>query len=222
MRLLVGVATALLVLSGCGSDWESTDETPKGAALGLPTTVAGDGVLQGGVDVEIGVYVADAKECYATTARTREFDLGGDNSDPDDMIATSVRIGDVNRIAVRHGEFFRPGACSPWVLEDGSGPRLPDPATRAGACVVLTGRDDLVQQAVRVLEDSPGADEATADGYEAQDLLMTVVYSRTPGLWSLVGEMVDYLDAPKYFVKDGKITADVRETIRKIEVLCDR
>lgn len=226
MRRAVVLVIALLVLGGCGSDGRtgagsgSAVDRPTGS--GLPTTVTAGGAYEGGVDIEVGVYVAEGKECFGSTARTREFELGGDGDDIDDMIATSVRIGDVNRIDVRHGEFFRPGTCGPWVREDGSRPRLPDPATRAGACVVLTGEDDLVQRAVGALEEAPAADQATRDGYEVQDLLMAVVYSRTPKLWDLAGEMVDYLDAPKYFVKNGKVTATVRETVAKIDALCGR
>lgn len=193
---------------------------PPGAprATGLP----GPGPFEGGVDIPDGVYTAHGADCFADTARTRTFDLTADNEGDDDLIAASGLVRGVQRIAVHRGEFLRVDSACRWQLEDRAHP-TPDPETLAGGCTILVS-DGLVRQAVAWLL-NPQRDHAA--GFVLQDRLMAVVYGErltsgphTTVLWKPAGDLVDFIDAPSFFITDGVLDPRVTRAVARINRRC--
>lgn len=190
-----------------------------------PYSITGAGPYEVGVDMEPGVYVG-GRNCLGSTANSANYDPGAEDPQDDLFISSSLLVGDVQRIEVHRGEFFRSDECAGWRREDGSQPRTPDPATIEGACAILR-QGQLIQSAINAIEASPAAEEATRDGYEIQDALTSIVFStvRASGppkqLGNEVGEFVDYLDAPTYFVNaDGMVEGKVRRSAERISSIC--
>jgi len=176
---------------------------------------------QAGVDIEPGVYLSRSKRpvCLAVVARTADYDILADDSDPDGFLRTAAPVGDALRVVVNRGEFVR-SYCGRWTREDPESPdRTADPATNEGACTILLGKDDLAARAVRAVAGSrtrPGADIA-----DLQDRLMAIVLPRNEPISDLAGTMVDYLDDPKgWSSAEGKADPKVLATVAKVRSVC--
>lgn len=210
---VLALATALLV-AGCGSSGDE-DRTGSANAAASTSTPQGPGIRPGtyrvGPDIAPGVYTAAGPNCLASSAATAEFELGR-GGDEDDFLAAPSLVRDVQRIAVRRREFLTIRSCT-WHREVPDGPHTPDPATLEGACQILLG-DGFAEDAVTAV----GKLESD---YLLQERLMAVVYGFTPKVWEPAGQLVDFLDDPKWFVDaDGRVEPKVIAAVDDIRRAC--
>jgi hypothetical protein len=94
-----------------------------------------------------------------------------------------------------------------------------DPATLSGGCHILVGPHGAVDQALALI--TPGKAVSELETSRVQDRLFAIVVARNAKLGDAAGQLVDVLDAPSYFVKDGRPDAVVTRTVAKINQLCD-
>lgn len=205
---------ALLTLAGCAS----AHQTPKAATSPAAFTVTGKGPYKVGVDMQPGVYIGGPR-CVATTAKTAAWTLGTVGR-PDQFLGGALAVGDVQRIEVRRGEFFRSYDCRGWTREDGSRPRTPDPNTLAGGCEIMLGQDDLVQAA---LDYGRHPSTRTGDKYfRFQERTFAVVAEHSTVLWQPVGDLIDYLDDPVTYNNDPDLYTRVTRAVGSIHRACGR
>lgn len=217
----VTACVLVVLLAGCGDDSSNTDRDPTGGTNGKPaTSITRDGVYEVGVDIEPGVYLGSGPGCVGFTARNDSYDLASDERDAGDFITGSSLVGDVQRITVHAGEFFTSRYCPEWTLEEPGPAAKPDPATRTGACQILRGDDELVEQVLAVASLTPDQrEDEDIDGM--QERLMAVVFSHTTRLWKPAGELVDFLDDPGLYVeRDGSLKEHVARAAADIERIC--
>lgn len=211
MRSLAGLALGALVVAGCGAGGGSNGAAPSSSRVA-------DGHYAVGKDLESGVYTA-ALDCVGTISSKPGYQVG--RSNPDDFLGGSLQVGDKQRVALKAGEFFTSEECqNGWQREDGSVPATPDPATRAGACTILLGKEKLAELAVDVLKKSATFEDDGRRLSEVQNKLMAVVYSHTSRLWRPAGKLVDFLDAPDAFFENGKLDPRVGRTVATIREVC--
>lgn len=219
LRSAVLVALSTIVLAACGSD---PTAGPDDAAAN------GDGVVLVGEDVKAGVYTAKADSCPGFTATTREFSL--DDEDPDgEFVSGSSRVRDVDRIVLNDGEFFHTVGCpaGTWKLDNNA--QSVDPGTVEGACELLIEDEVLAETLTFPKDRETAADEAQRS--RLQDQLFSIVTadmqaspdesSRQAVLADSAGQLVDFLDDPKEYVEDGKLTSDVAAAVATIKRTCD-
>lgn len=96
-----------------------------------------------------------------------------------------------------------------------------DAATRAGACHILVGPDGAVSQALALVKPDNGSSAERDERAKVQDRLFAIVAARNAKLGDAAGQLVDVLDAPSYFVKNGRPDATVRRTVATINKLCN-
>lgn len=172
-----------------------------------------------GPDIPPGVYTTRSAECSAAAASSARYDemsIG----DSDDFLRGSARVGDLQRIVLRKGEFFHVD-CGRWTREDGSRPASPDPETRTGACTILTGKDRLADTAVGVTVTGRSDADDWAVGI-LQAKLMAVVFAQATSLWRPAGQLVDYLDDPAGYHEHGKVIGKVSRALARIHAVCGR
>ena len=215
------VATVLACIAalatGCGTSDSSGDPEAKATATSA-TTVSKDGVYAVGKDIKPGVYTAKG-ECVAYSATPADFDIMNDDGDPDDYLAGAMPVGDLQRIELHQGEFFTTRSCSTWTLEDGTKSASVDPASVAGACEILVGKDHAVQDALEFPKDKETAADEQRRG-EIQDRLFTVVVANTKGLADPAGQLVDFLDDPDEYIENGKPVALITDAVSRIRSTC--
>ena len=206
---LAALAAAVLVLAGCGSATAGSNSAR--------THVRDSGPYAVGTDIEAGVWItADRGECLGYTARTRDFDIET-SEDPDDFLAGEVVVGDFHRIVLHRGEFFFADRCA-WSLADPSD-HVPDPATTAGGCAILVGKDDLVQRTLDFGHRSKD-ERNDATSWDLQERLFAVVSARNKELGSAAGQLVDYLDDPDGYNDGAGTISKVTRAVDRIRSLC--
>jgi len=204
------VLVALLPLLGCGT---ATDDVSAGSG----THVDGDGPYEVGADIDPGVWTAPTGvACSGYSAKTRSFDLeGGD--DPDGFIAGSLRVGAIQRIVLRDGEFFFSHSCTGWSRE-GASHRSPDPATTAGGCTILTN-GDLVRKTL-ALGHRPSGERSAGELWALQERLEALVVARNKALGDASGQLVDYLDDPDGYNVGAGTIPKVTRAVTRIRSTC--
>jgi hypothetical protein len=98
-------------------------------------------------------------------------------------------------------------------------PSTNDPATVEGACrIMLDGPDDLLQQTLSFArpESASAADSSAA----IQKKLFTIVAAEQETLADPVGVLVDFLDDPSAYVKDGKVDDSITQAAATIRKTC--
>jgi hypothetical protein len=94
-----------------------------------------------------------------------------------------------------------------------------DPATHAGACEILVGKEHAVDDAMTF----PKAKETAADATfreEVQQQLFSVVTANNKELADSAGQLVDFLDDPEEYIEDGKPVAIITQAVSKIRSTC--
>ncbi len=94
-----------------------------------------------------------------------------------------------------------------------------DPATLAGACEILVGKEHAVDDAMTF----PKAKESAADAAFRQDVqqrLFSVVTANNKELTDPAGQLVDFLDDPDEYIEDGKPVAIITRAVSKIRSTC--
>lgn len=211
------VACIAALVAGCGTSDSSGEPQTKPTAAGA-TTVSKDGVYEVGKDIKPGVYTAKG-ECVAYSASTADFDIMDDDDESDAFLAGAMPVGDQQRIELHKGEFFTSRSCGTWTREDSTKPATADPATLAGACEILVGKGQAVQDAMEFPKDKEtAADEQLRD--EIQQRLFTVVTANNKELADPAGQLVDFLDDPEEYVEDGKPVALITDAVSEIRSTC--
>jgi len=215
VRLAIPAVLLLVLAGGCGSGERSDGGPASGAPVG---EVTADGTYEVGVDLLPGVYTAPAGGgCGAIAASTADYDVEEMREDPDEYLRGSVRVGDLQRIPLKDGEFFQTSSCGRWQREDGTGAVSPDPATLAGGCAILVGKDDL---AVRAFEYRGPAN--TDEASELQQRLFAIVVSFNKELTDPAGQLVDFLDDPAGYVENGEVIPKVAREMDRVRELCGK
>jgi len=211
------LAGVLLAVAGCSS---GVDHPTSAQPSDSSTSVHGKGPYEVGRQINPGVWISDPAQpgCSGTSASTPDA-APGDPASDDDLIAFSVRVGDVQRIELHKGEFFTSIRCSTWQLEDGSSPRTPDPTTRIGGCTLLVDGDHLVQRTLAYGHRSAGERDAFI-GQELQDRLFALVVARNKPLWASAGQLVDYLDDPDAYNRGTGTSTRVTRAVDRIRSVC--
>lgn len=224
MKQTVAWVAVLVLAAGCGNN---PDTSPKAVQPGSTAGVA-DGNYAVGTDLEPGVYTTRRKPvCTGFRASRANFDLDSDN-DPDAYLGDAAAVNDLLRIHLHGGEFFTSLGCDGWLRETDPATASPDPATLAGGCeILLGGEPTLVDQTLSALrkEQMPDTD---MEAYDLQDRLFAVTTAqlleakakRDRALGPPAGELGDFLDAPTYFVEDGRLDPRVTRTVARIRALC--
>ncbi|MDX6277705.1 MAG: hypothetical protein QOJ72_1833 [Nocardioidaceae bacterium] len=214
---ITGGALLATALAGCGSGpAQHTGAPPTSRAA----TISSDGTFKVGVKVPAGVYVTKSATCLAYTARTATFTVESDDADNDSFIAAPSPSGSGQRITLKAGQYFTTQNCAPWTKMKAARAALDDPATRSGACHILVGPNGAVAQALALVKPGKATAAEKRKRSEVQDRLFAIVAARTAKLQNPAGELVDVLDAPSYFVKDGRPVADVMRTVARIKQVC--
>lgn len=216
MRRTAALVVILIGLtSGCGGP-----TTASRRLTGLPTIVRAHGPLLVGTDMKPGVWVAKSPDsrCGSLSSSKRNFNV--DHSDPGDMIAGSLQVGDKQRIVLHAGEyFFSDGQCS-WSLENPA-ERTPDPATTAGGCAILVGGSDLVRAALK-FGHRPASQRGPDEGQLLAFRLFAVVAARNKELGDAAGPLVDYLDNPDAYNVGSGTRPNVTRAVEHIRQVCGR
>ncbi len=223
-RIFAAVALSTLMLGGCGSDPEApgASEQPKDQSDAKTVLKVGD-------EIEAGVYTAPAHKCNGFAATTREYDLEPEET-VGEFVGASVLVGQVDRIVLYDGQYFHSQFCpaGTWKREDGKGPKSIDPATVKGACALLID-EGLLAGALEF----PKAKETDEDEFKRGDIQERIFSIGTASMFSEVhgegsndlapvtGQLVDFLDDPKAYVEDGKLTSDVAGAVAKIKKTCE-
>ena len=213
-------ALTLVCIAALASACGTSDSKGEKSSAEPATTVSKDGVYAVGKDIKPGVYTAKGK-CLAYSASTKDFSVMDDNADDDAYIAGAALVGSLQRIELHKGEFFTSKSCSTWTLEDDSTSASADPATVAGACEILVGKDHTLDAAMAF----PKQNESSADKAlrgEVQERLFSIVVANNKELADPAGQLVDFLDDPEEYIEDGKPVALITDAVAKIRSTCKR
>jgi hypothetical protein len=223
MRITVFIVVAVLLAScGSGSDEESPRSTAASASSAATpssgATAAAPGVYLVGTDIPAGVWT-NRGDCAGIAASSREYDLET-GTDPDAYLTSSLPVGDVARIVLQDGQFFHAEECdTAWTLEDARSPKTNDPTTIEGACrIMLDGPDDLLRQTLSFPR--PKSSSAARLSATIQEQLFTIVASGQETLAEPVGVLVDFLDDPRAYSKDGKPDDSITQAAATIRNTC--
>jgi hypothetical protein len=203
--------------SACGTSDSKGDSQPKSSAEPA-ATVSADGIYEVGKDIKPAVYTAKEK-CLAYSASTKDFSVMDDNADDDAYIAGAAQVGSLQRIEVHKGEFFTSKSCSTWTLEDDSTSASADPATVAGACEILVGKDHTLDDAMAFPKQKESAADKALRG-DVQERLFSIVAANNEELADPAGQLVDFLDDPEEYIEDGKPVTLITDAVAKIRSTC--
>jgi hypothetical protein len=113
------------------------------------------------------------------------------------------------------------GSGSDGSSSDGSSRPSPtnDPATVEGACrIMLDGPDDLLQQTLTFPR--PKSASAADRSAAIQEQLFEIVAAEQETLADPVGVLVDFLDDPRAYTKDGKLDDSITQAVATIRTTC--
>jgi hypothetical protein len=91
-----------------------------------------------------------------------------------------------------------------------------DPATLDGGCDILLGDEGILDAAL-----AAGEGDDDAERQRVQDRLFAIVSAKNDSLGDAAGQLVDYLDDPSAYVKDGELDASVTTAEADIRETCD-
>jgi hypothetical protein len=91
-----------------------------------------------------------------------------------------------------------------------------DPATLEGGCDILLGDEGVLDAALAAGE---GDDEA--ERQRVQDRLFAIVSAENDSLGDAAGQLVDYLDDPSAYMKDGELDASITTAEADVRETCD-